>query len=153
MLQCFAVACKLGGSAWSCCRHCRGSPCGCPASHAIPPKSERYQRYRCKRPACERLPNHEQRTCHTLFSNVARPIFSVTRIRRRGTSLPWWGDSPTDRPNLRGHLAETRIATSCARVVVYPADSIYTRYTRFGKTGEPSGGRMSVPSKVQLMNE
>ena len=33
------------------------------------------------------------------------------------------------------------------------ADSIYTRYARFGKTGEPSGGRMSVPSKVQLMNE
>ena len=33
------------------------------------------------------------------------------------------------------------------------ADSIYARYTRFGKTGEPSAGRMSVPSKVQLMNE
>ena len=47
-------------------------------------------------------------------------------------------------PNLRGHLAETQSATSCARAVVYPADSIYTRYTRFGKTGEPSGGRMSV---------
>ena len=52
-----------------------------------------------------------------------------------------------------GHLAETRGATSYAWAVVYPADSIYTRYTSFGKTGEPSGGRMSVPSKVQLMNE
>ncbi len=56
-------------------------------------------------------------------------------------------------PNLRGHFAETRSVTWCASVVVYPADSIYTRYTRFGKTGEPSGGRMSVPSRVQLMNE
>ena len=29
----------------------------------------------------------------------------------------------------------------------------FVRYTRFGKTGEPSGGRMSVPSRVQLMKE
>ena len=29
----------------------------------------------------------------------------------------------------------------------------YLIYARFGKVGEPSGGRMSVPSKVQLMNE
>ena len=29
----------------------------------------------------------------------------------------------------------------------------YARYSRFGKTGDPSAGRMSVPSRVQLMNE